>query len=1557
MPDDKEIMSWLDKAAGVKPDGPPLGLDDDKIIALAEKGADYKKPAEWSDLAGLARRIGVAPPTHEEASQRVKTKRFENIGIANVGMVNLAPEEYAKIDGANEGISEYDLAVVDGPKDEAGIPVAYKQAIEKGVKDRFGEIKTKKEVARLNALLAAASFRGRVPDGQTHHAIERVGKDRMEALKASLAGESSVEADQAIEALNKEYDLYEQAIERKKEADLPGFLSQLATAPARALGLNADRTKALWDFLGADTSESLTTKDFQEAYQRSGFWAKTGISLAEFASIAGPLGKASGLLGKAFAKGAARAGVTISADAAARTFGAPLVMGGYSEMQGGSFVKGATLGFLTPQAEKFARSLMANGNPYLQTLFAETVGEMVAQQAAGGEFDLPDILAGMAFGVTRGFGEVRRLKKHNDTLKIEADTIRADEEAARAARLSDEAAEAQRAAARLLPEGERPKVDPSVEIKPDATVAEASPTAPRVDAEPAKVDTSTTPKPVDAEKVEPPRADTPKPVDVAGDKPEVTSIKNRVTDAERAERGVEPMEAPLREAWGEVYDQAKAVLKDNPSRADELVRELSTNPRPHTTEEAAILSLKRVDLHRARTKADEDGIRAAERGDLDAVAEAKARSMAASNEFLALEIATKKGGTETARALAVRRAELAMDYSLSAMEATRRAENDYKPLTPQQAAETKALHDRLAKAIADRDAYHARVVELESSRAKGKPAPSGRLKYGESNRVVTQDTYAKARESLQAKLSQLNVGIDPTVLKDLVTIGAYHLEAGARGFVGWSKAVLKDFSEEERKKITPHLRTIYQEATSQAPPIQGADGKVDVRQAGKIAQLVMEGGVRGREAVIDEVHAILKESNPDITRRQTMDAISGYGRVQKLDKDAIKVELRELKGQMLQIAKLEDMAGGKAPLKTGLERQAPGEVQSDLIRKVNEEKRKGGYVSERKERELRSVLQTTQRRIETQIRDLEKQIEARARKVRDKTPGPTTDTIEALKTKRDSLKAELDKIAPKPGMTTEAKLRAKKKQLQASIESLDRQIRSGEKDVAKAKPPLVDGEVLALTARRDELRAQYNEVFTKPGLTDEQRLAAHKKVMEKRIKEYERRLKEGVMEVPARRPLDKDAEAIRLEAALESAKTEWMAAVVRDRMANRTKSQKALTAAFVETPNLARAAMTSIDVSAVLRQGGFIALGHPVRAFRALGPMFKAFASKAAQDKSEAQIRLRENFGLARRSGLYLADESAASLTKMEEAYMSRWIERRPQVEGQPVRNLARGAANVATAPIRASQRAYNTFLNRLRMDSFDAMLAGLQKSSTPTPAEAKAVANYINTATGRGLSDSNALAALNTVFFSPRLVASRFEIATGLLLARNKGRVRKMIAAEYARFLGGIGTIYTLASLAGADVEEDPRSSDFGKIRFGDTRLDPLTGLAQATTLMARLSTGQTKSTRDGALRDIRGDVGFGRQDAADIIKQFLRSKLAPVAGAMVDAASGTTVVGEEVTPASVAANLTVPMSVRDISEAMQEQGIPRGAAMGILSLFGMGLSTFGKKEKPKKRKKRTYP
>ncbi len=192
--------------------------------------------------------------------------------------------------------------------------------------------------------------------------------------------------------------------------------------------------------------------------------------------------------------------------------------------------------------------------------------------------------------------------------------------------------------------------------------------------------------------------------------------------------------------------------------------------------------------------------------------------------------------------------------------------------------------------------------------------------------------------------------------------------------------------------------------------------------------------------------------------------------------------------------------------------------------------------------------------------------------------------------------------------------------------------------------------------------------------------------------------------------------------------------------------------------------------------------------------------------------------------------------------------------------------------------------------------------------------------------------------------MVSRFELLAGQPLYHGTAATRLAVAKEYARFLGGIGVVYALSQAAGATVEKDPRSSDFGKLKFGKTRLDPLSGLAQASTLIARMTTGETK-TQNG-IQKIRGaDLPFGRENTADVAARFLRSKLSPILGAALDVSSGKNVVGQPVSPLQAAARLAVPLSFGDVYDAMRDQGMAKGSAMALLSLLGWSIQSYDNK------------
>lgn len=456
---------------------------------------------------------------------------------------------------------------------------------------------------------------------------------------------------------------------------------------------------------------------------------------------------------------------------------------------------------------------------------------------------------------------------------------------------------------------------------------------------------------------------------------------------------------------------------------------------------------------------------------------------------------------------------------------------------------------------------------------------------------------------------------------------------------------------------------------------------------------------------------------------------------------------------------------------------------------------------------------------------------------------------------------------------------------------------------------------------------------------------------QRRIAELEARIAAGDFAKREKTEHDLIERNKRLQFELEKTKERFHRYALEAEFQNRTPVGKI----FGETVagiNFARAIMTSLDLSAILRQGGKITLGHPLRALKAVPGSLKAFVSEDADFRIRQEIESRPNAPLYKRFGLELTSIGGDALSRTEEAYASRWVDKLPAYAGGGL--------------IRGSGRSYTAFLNRLRADSFDAMLAALARDgASPTKEEGKAIANYINVATGRGKVGKNEKSGevLNTVFFAPRLVASRFQLLAGQPLYGGSNRTRKMIAMEYARFLMGVSVAIGLAMLMRDEddetkpIELDPRSANFGKVRFGDTFLDPLAGLAQVTVFLARVASGETRTTTKDELKPLRdayrltdiapglgdgyelGKTGYGGRDVPDVIASFLRSKLAPVPGAVINVATGKNMIGETVTPMSAAGELVTPMSVGNLVDVLEAQGMARGTAINLLGILGMSV------------------
>ncbi|MEI8259798.1 MAG: hypothetical protein WCJ30_29385, partial [Deltaproteobacteria bacterium] len=150
----------------------------------------------------------------------------------------------------------------------------------------------------------------------------------------------------------------------------------------------------------------------------------------------------------------------------------------------------------------------------------------------------------------------------------------------------------------------------------------------------------------------------------------------------------------------------------------------------------------------------------------------------------------------------------------------------------------------------------------------------------------------------------------------------------------------------------------------------------------------------------------------------------------------------------------------------------------------------------------------------------------------------------------------------------------------------------------------------------------------------------------------------------------------------------------------------------------------------------------------------------------------------------------------------------------------------------------------------------------------------------GRGVGGSIGAAEkyaeeLSTIFFAPKLTASRVQFLVGQPLYSGSLRTRLILSGEYGKYLAGLGTLYGLAVLSGAKVSWDTRSNDFGVIRYGQNRINPLSGLGKHAIFAGRLISGEFVGA-SGKAESIYDDKGRNNWD--DITERYVRSTLSPL-------------------------------------------------------------------------------
>lgn len=395
-----------------------------------------------------------------------------------------------------------------------------------------------------------------------------------------------------------------------------------------------------------------------------------------------------------------------------------------------------------------------------------------------------------------------------------------------------------------------------------------------------------------------------------------------------------------------------------------------------------------------------------------------------------------------------------------------------------------------------------------------------------------------------------------------------------------------------------------------------------------------------------------------------------------------------------------------------------------------------------------------------------------------------------------------------------------------------------------------------------------------------------------------------------------------------------------------------------ELVNIPKSLMASWDISFGGRQG--LGLIHTKSWWTNMWKnSVKALGSEGAYNGIMDNILDRPNFkrtldettgkelpSLAEKSGLAITD-LGHELSNREEQFASSFAEKFPGVK--------------------QSERSYTAASNTLRADNFDALIEAarriyqsaketgkarrgfLKESFTPEEAEllnpdtnlalSKSIADYVNTASGRGSLGSleKYAVGLNNMFFSPRMIASRVKMLNPMTYVNADPFIRKQYLKSMLGLISAWGTFAGMAKAAGADVNTDMNSSDFGKVKIGNTRFDPAGGFQQYLVLFHRLLTGKTIG---GNGQETELGSGFGKPTAGDIITRFVRNKLSPTAAFTTDPFFANNRQPFDISDRII--RLFTPMIMQDLSDLLQNDPT-MAKLLGLpLSAAGMGVQTY---------------
>jgi hypothetical protein len=239
------------------------------------------------------------------------------------------------------------------------------------------------------------------------------------------------------------------------------------------------------------------------------------------------------------------------------------------------------------------------------------------------------------------------------------------------------------------------------------------------------------------------------------------------------------------------------------------------------------------------------------------------------------------------------------------------------------------------------------------------------------------------------------------------------------------------------------------------------------------------------------------------------------------------------------------------------------------------------------------------------------------------------------------------------------------------------------------------------------------------------------------------------------------------------------------------------------------------------------------------------------------------------------------------------------------------------------------------------------------SPEALKSQGQLINSLTARGDigAKSQKPGLVNALLWSPRMIKADVDLLTIHLFDKGFTKAaRKQAAENLLSVIVGQAIVYGIATLIKPDwTEWDPTSSDFGKLKVGNTRFD-ISVTAPLIRLAARLgpllfgAKSSIKSSTTG--KTIELNTGkYGSLTGLDVLYDFLENKKAPALEVIWARLSGKYKYTDETpTVAGDLRTLFVPLPIENVFELTDSEESANLLISIIADEYGVFTSTYGR-------------